>query len=238
MLNPYEGGEFRVSQGFTLGKHNGLDLVGISGKKLLSVCDGTVYQSRIVTDRSNLTWQWGNYVTVKADTGELITYAHLSERLVSKGERIKKGDVIGIEGNTGYSFGSHCHLEVRTSENKVTAAVNTPNYTDIPNAVGKYIVKEEEDMTRAEVQEMIDNSKEKVYNWWKELPDWAIRPMYAMYKAGFFCGEAPDDLNASETLVRIIVIQARAFRKLGLVSFEDIKDGETKNTILKELGIV
>lgn len=155
MLNPYEGGEFRVTSTYgnrNIGNgnefHAGLDLVGGSSKRLIAIADGVIQQSRIVTDKSNLTWQWGNYVCIKADTGELIFYCHLSERLVSVGQRVKKGDPIGVEGNTGYSFGSHCHLEVRDAGNKVTATVNTPAYTGIPNKIGNYTIKEENNMAK------------------------------------------------------------------------------------------
>lgn len=89
MLNPYKGGKFRVTSPY--GKriingrsefHSGLDIVGESSKELLAICDATVIQSRIVTDKSNLTWQWGNYVIIQADSGERVIYAHLSKRLV------------------------------------------------------------------------------------------------------------------------------------------------------------
>lgn len=139
MLSPYEGGRFKVTQQFKLGSHNGLDVVGLSSKNLIAMRDGVVWQSRIVTDHSDKTWEWGNYVTVKDDlTGALVVYAHLSKRLVKQGDRVKAGDVIGVEGNTGYSFGSHCHLEVRNADNKVTSGCNTPIFTGIPNMCGTY----------------------------------------------------------------------------------------------------
>ena len=44
------------------------------------------------------------------------------------------GDHVGIEGNTGYSFGSHCHFEVRDA----SGAINPAAVLGIPNAVGTY----------------------------------------------------------------------------------------------------
>ena len=93
MLNPYKGGKFRVTSTYgtrtlngTTQAHNGLDLVGESSKELLALCDGTIIQSRIVPKSTgDLTWQWGNYVCLQADTGERIFYCHLSERLVKQG---------------------------------------------------------------------------------------------------------------------------------------------------------
>ena len=233
MLNPYIGGVFRVSSEYGSrslnGKselHTGLDLVGESSKELCALCDGTVIQSRIVTDRSDLTWQWGNYVTLRTDSGELIIYAHLSKRAVSKGDRVKKGDVIGTEGNTGYSFGSHCHLEVRSPDNKVTSEFNTPKFTSIPNKIGKYTVKEEIELTKDEIQKMIDDSvsasKEKVWHYWDEIKkdaSWAYSPLMAMYQKGFFKGSSPSDLNISQTKLEVLVVMARSLKEAKIINY-------------------
>ena len=138
-----------------------------------------------------------------------------------------KGDVIGIEGNTGYSFGSHCHLEIRNANNKVTSTVNTPQFTDIPNKVGKYSVEEDEPMTAAERKELDAVKAElaeikkanKVYHWWKEIPKWAYDPLWAMYKAGYFSGAAADDLNLSQTKMECLVVLARALKKDGKLTY-------------------
>ena len=53
---------------------------------------------------------------------------------MSVGQRVNAGDHLGIEGNTGYSFGSHCHFEVR--ENGVS--VDPAPFLGIVNAVGTY----------------------------------------------------------------------------------------------------
>ncbi len=92
------------------------------------------------------------------------------------------------------------------------------------------------DALKARVKEL-EESKEKVYHYWKELPSWALRPLWAMHKAGFFSGESVGDLNASRSLVRTLVSNAAAFRKLGIISYSDGKPGETKDDILRELGI-
>ncbi len=71
----------------------------------------------------------------------------------------------------------------------------------------------EEDMTREEVQKMIDASKERVYHWWKEIPEWAYTPLMALYKKGYFVGEAPDDLNLPYSTMRTLVVLARALKE-------------------------
>lgn len=99
--------------------HSGVDFVSLtSDKQIYSPIAGTVIQSRMVTDKSNLTWQWGNYVTVRDKQGYQHIFAHMSKRIVSVGDVVKIGDVLGIEGTTGYSSGNHLHYEVRKSNNK------------------------------------------------------------------------------------------------------------------------
>lgn len=233
VLNPYEGGVFRITSRYgirtlngTQEFHPGMDLVGESSKNLVALCDGTIQQSRIVTDKSNLTWQWGNYVTLKADTGELIIYCHLSERKVKKGDRVKKGDIIGVEGNTGYSFGSHCHLEVRNASNKVTDEVNTYKFTKIPNSADKYIIEEAHELTKKEIQDLIDTaiaaSKERVWHYWDEIKaeaPWAYTPLMALYKKGIFKGESASNLNIGQTKLECLVTMARAMHDMGMLNY-------------------
>lgn len=144
ILSPFESHKYRVTSAYgqrTLNGvadfHNGIDLVGVGGTAVCSVCDGTVLVSQIITDKSNLTWQWGNYVAVQAKDGTVHYYCHLASRAVKKGDKIKKGQRIGIMGNTGYSFGAHLHFEVRRN-NK---AINAADYLGIPNRTGTYDVR-------------------------------------------------------------------------------------------------
>lgn len=115
--------------------HRGIDVVGITDKHVCAVAPGVVVVSTIITDKSDRTWEWGNYVRVDGDDGRRYYYCHLDKRLVSVGRRVKIGDHIGIEGNTGYSFGSHCHFEVR---DRAGNSINPSTLLDVPNAVGTY----------------------------------------------------------------------------------------------------
>ncbi len=108
--------------------HNGIDLCG-TDKTLVSPCDGVIGQSTIIMDKSNLTWQWGNYVRIDRADGLKIYMCHMAERRVKAGQKIKAGEVVGVEGNTGYSFGSHVHFEVR----KNGVAVNPCPYLGVKN---------------------------------------------------------------------------------------------------------
>ena len=114
--------------------HKGIDVVGITNKTITAVASGVVGASTIITDRSNRTWEWGNYVRVDGDDGLSYYYCHMDRRLVVPGQRVKAGDYIGIEGNTGYSLGRHCHFEVRRNG----VSINPAPVLGIPNAVGTY----------------------------------------------------------------------------------------------------
>lgn len=126
--------------------HKGIDVVGLDDKHVCAVRGGVVGASQIITDKSNRTWEWGNYVRIDGDDGMYYYYCHLAARLVSVGQRVNRGDHIGIEGNTGSvspmpesesdkTSGRHCHFEVR---NLSGWSVDPAPFLDIPNAVGQY----------------------------------------------------------------------------------------------------
>ena len=140
---PYKSGKVTLTSHFgwrTLNGqrdyHKGVDLSG-TDKALVAPCDGVIGSSTIITDKSNLTWQWGNYIRIDTADGLKIFMCHMAARKVKVGQKVKAGDVVGIEGNTGYSFGSHCHFEVR----KNGESVDPTPYLGIPNEWGQYVIK-------------------------------------------------------------------------------------------------
>jgi murein DD-endopeptidase MepM/ murein hydrolase activator NlpD len=56
---------------------------------------------------------YGNVVIIRHSNGLETYYAHLSKLLVEAGQDVDAGTIIGLGGNTGHSFGSHLHFEVR-----------------------------------------------------------------------------------------------------------------------------
>lgn len=112
--------------------HWGLDMVN-ADSIIRAASAGKVAVSQIITDRSNLTWQWGNYVAILTDDGHVIYYCHMAQRLVTVGQRVEAGDQLGIMGSTGQTTGAHLHFEVRTAKNE---HVNAADYLGIVNAVG------------------------------------------------------------------------------------------------------
>jgi murein DD-endopeptidase MepM/ murein hydrolase activator NlpD len=56
---------------------------------------------------------WGNFVLVRHGEGYYTRYCHLSAVTVPKGKQVKRGEVVGKVGDTGFSFGDHLHLDFR-----------------------------------------------------------------------------------------------------------------------------
>lgn len=108
MNSPYYK-RFTVSQKFKGSAHDGLDLVGIDSKEIHSTINGVVTYAGWEND-NNRNQGFGLYVQIHEDgTDRYFYFGHLSQINVRIGERVKITDVIGIEGSTGNSTGSHCH---------------------------------------------------------------------------------------------------------------------------------
>lgn len=99
--------------------HYGLDLAQPTGEPIYAAFDGVVRISK--RNKS-----YGHLVILHHANGLETYYAHMSKRLVSVGDQVKSGDIIGLCGNTGRSFGSHLHFEVRYMGN----AINPENVID------------------------------------------------------------------------------------------------------------
>lgn len=133
-------GTFKVTQPYTAG-HGGLDIVGIDSHDIISPVSGTVKSSTIIPKSSgNITWEWGNYVRVDDASGNRYFFCHMDSRAVKVGDTIKVGDKLGIMGNTGLSFGTHCHFETRSKGNIRT---NPAVFLGIPNRCGTYTPDEQ-----------------------------------------------------------------------------------------------
>lgn len=89
--------------------HSGVDLAGPVGTRIKATSDGRVTFTG---------WKgaYGNAVDVDHGLGFVTRYGHLSRILVQDGQRVKRGDVIAIQGSTGRSTGNHLHYEVRYND--------------------------------------------------------------------------------------------------------------------------
>ena len=135
MNSPYMG-KFQVTQEFKGADHDGLDLVGLHDKEVHSTVNGTVRYAGWENSK-NHKQGFGQYVCVKGSDGNFYYFGHLSEIKVKQGDEVKITDVIGIEGDTGYSFGSHCHYCVRKNYAKGNF-LDVCEISGIPNKLGTY----------------------------------------------------------------------------------------------------
>ena len=127
-------GNYKITQGYG-STHGGMDIVGLSSKNIISPVDGIVKSSTIITNKNNLTWEWGNYVRVDDSAGNRYYFCHMDSRAVSAGQRVEVGTKLGVMGNTGLSYGAHCHFETRTKGNIRT---NPASFLGIPNTTAVY----------------------------------------------------------------------------------------------------
>ncbi|MCM2283755.1 MAG: peptidoglycan DD-metalloendopeptidase family protein [Desulfobacula sp.] len=85
--------------------HSGIDISNAPGTKIIAPANG-----RVATAAEKV--YIGNLVIIDHDHGRSTKYGHLKEILVNPGQEVKRGDVIGLVGNTGRSTGPHLHYEV------------------------------------------------------------------------------------------------------------------------------
>lgn len=85
--------------------HNGIDVIGTPNRNIYAVQSGTV----VTSTRAG---SMGNYVTIDHHNGYKTQYLHLDTRLVSSGDNVEKGQLIGIMGCTGKCTGRHLHFSV------------------------------------------------------------------------------------------------------------------------------
>jgi len=92
--------------------HGGVDMACPKGTAIHVPADGVIVKSG---------WNggYGNYIKIKHGNGYETVYGHLSKVSVKKGQKIKKGDVIGKVGSTGRSTGAHLHYEILKNKKRV-----------------------------------------------------------------------------------------------------------------------
>ena len=112
----------RVASGFgwridpvykTKKMHWGLDFTADVGTEIYATGDG------IVEEVKTSAWGYGREVVINHGFGYKTRYAHLSKFMVKEGQHVKRGEVIGLVGNSGKSTGPHLHYEVEKDGQKV-----------------------------------------------------------------------------------------------------------------------
>ncbi|TMD11715.1 MAG: hypothetical protein E6I96_14310 [Chloroflexi bacterium] len=115
--------KFQVTQGFgpttfalepPLGPykhfHTGVDLSAALGTAVMAAADGVV----VAVGHSAI--GYGNYVIIAHGGGIATLYGHLLQTNAAAGQKVVRGQLIGLEGSTGYSTGPHVHFELRVND--------------------------------------------------------------------------------------------------------------------------
>jgi murein DD-endopeptidase MepM/ murein hydrolase activator NlpD len=112
-----EGGTGRISQHYGeksslyRGKpHNGMDIATPIGTPVYAAADGVVSAAYNNDQSATRKYQYGKYVLIRHGNNLSTLYGHLSKQFVSAGEVVKRGQLIGYSGTTGYSTGPHVHF--------------------------------------------------------------------------------------------------------------------------------
>lgn len=91
--------------------HRGIDFQASVGTPMLAAAAGTVRDATDM-DKTPGCYSYGKWILVDHDNGLSTLYAHLSVISVNPGQQVKKGEIIGYSGATGYATGPHLHFTV------------------------------------------------------------------------------------------------------------------------------
>ena len=93
--------------------HTGMDFSTKTGTEIYATGDGVISKVR----RSKR--GYGNHVKINHGFGYETLYAHMSKYIVKRGQKVKRGEVIGYVGNTGTSVAPHLHYEVHKDKRRI-----------------------------------------------------------------------------------------------------------------------
>ncbi|MEM9358802.1 MAG: M23 family metallopeptidase [Pseudomonadota bacterium] len=120
MRKPVRGSAVRLTSGFGFRRHpvlkqrrmhTGIDYAGPRGTPILAAGKGVI-------DEARRRGTYGNYIRIKHANGYKTAYAHLHRfgKGITKGVKVRQGQIIGYLGNTGLSSGPHLHYEVLVNQ--------------------------------------------------------------------------------------------------------------------------
>ena len=87
-------------------KHKGMDFSASRGTPIYATGDGVIKRA------DNRSSGYGRHIRIDHGFGYVSLYAHLSKYNVRRGQKVKRGDIIGFVGNTGRSVAPHLHYEI------------------------------------------------------------------------------------------------------------------------------
>jgi murein DD-endopeptidase MepM/ murein hydrolase activator NlpD len=93
--------------------HTGMDFTAPTGTEIYATGDG------VISDVIYSSRGYGNTIIIDHGFSYKTLYAHLSSIIVKPGQKVKRGEVIGLVGNTGMSMAPHLHYEVRKNDEPI-----------------------------------------------------------------------------------------------------------------------
>jgi len=132
-IDPIPGGNLSQSYGRTSFAiktyksqwHNGIDIAAPVGTEVYAPADGTVINVGN-QDRFCPRAAYGKFMEIKHNNGLTTLYGHLSLYLVSIGQKVTRGQLIGYVGKTGWATGPHTHFTVFASQTLTPALPGYP----------------------------------------------------------------------------------------------------------------
>lgn len=106
---------------YASGSHNGVDFRAPQGTRVLTMLGGVV-EGTGNTDEQRGCYSYGRWILIKHGNGLTSIYSHLSATIVTPGQTVQTGQVIGYSGGTpglygsGYSTGPHLHIGLFASQ--------------------------------------------------------------------------------------------------------------------------
>jgi murein DD-endopeptidase MepM/ murein hydrolase activator NlpD len=232
-MNPFE--EYRVTSPFgwrtspITGKrefHTGIDLVKSHQAPIYAFTPGEVIHAKEGATGSG----FGGYGVVVAirdpKTDHLHCYAHLDSAVVKVGQRVERGQMIGRQGSTGQSTGSHLHYEIRKSSSPQFGwiADRENNCFEPTQYLIDYYQKEEEERVLEELRKQVTELQREVASLRREVvtlsnqvgvllsahamdevPAWAKEAVDAAVKAGIV--DTPE--GGSYDFYRVLTVMHR-----------------------------
>ena len=129
-------GTYGLTSDFSDGRNHGAwDIAtgGCYGNPIVAAKSGTVMNA--MPDP----YGYGTYVMIDHGNGYITVYGHMSSKIVTPGQYVEQGEVIGYIGSTGQSTGPHLHFEIRSWNGSTYAKQDPYNYyPDIYGSLTKY----------------------------------------------------------------------------------------------------
>ena len=97
----------------TLKSHQGVDYTVAEGSSVFATADGVVKE---ISDKNSTL---GKTIVIDHQNGYKTSYSHLLSVVVRRGQKVQRGDVIALSGNSGLSLAPHLHYEVRYNDMRI-----------------------------------------------------------------------------------------------------------------------